>query len=128
MEIEEGVQKKGVRKNASMKSLGSCDRIKRRLHAKEGESVFSIKGRKRRSTSVCRRPTEKGIHSTIQITPDITGTLCSKKGWKAKNGARLSLHQPINDKKWIPPTSHYGHIGRSRKEEGVYKAGSEVGI
>jgi len=77
--MEEGVQKKRVRKNASTESLGSCNRIKKRLCTKEGESVFSIEERKRGSISVHRRPIEKGIHSTIQITPDIASTLCSKK-------------------------------------------------
>jgi len=90
--VEEGVWKKRVGKNASAKSLGPCDRVKRRFCAKEGESVFFIEGRKRGSTSVHRRPTKKRIHSTIQITPDIASTFCSKKGWKAKNGARLSSH------------------------------------
>jgi len=126
--VEEGVQEKGVRANASAKGLGSCDRTKGRLCVKKGESVFFIKGRKRGSTSVCGRPTKKGIHSTIQITLDIASTLCSKKEQKAKNGARLSSHQSMDGKKWIPPASHYGHIRWSRKEEGIYKVGSEVGI
>jgi len=111
-----------------VKGLGSCNRVKRRLRAKEGKSVFSIKGRKRGSTSVRRRLTEKRVHLTIQITPDIASILCSKKEWKAKNGARLSSYQSIDNKKWIPPAPHCGHIGRSRKEEGVYEVGSDVGI
>ena len=82
--MEKGIWKKGVRKNASAKSLGSHNRIKRRLHTKEGESVFSIERRKRGSTSICRRPTEKGIHSTIQITLDIASTLCRKKDGKQR--------------------------------------------
>jgi len=85
--------------NASAKGLGSCDRTKERLRAKKGESIFSIEGRKRGSTSVCGRPTEKGVHSTIQITPDIASILCSKKGQKAKNGARLLSHQSMDGKK-----------------------------
>jgi len=82
-----------------VKGLESCDRTKGRLHAKKGESVFSIKGRKRGSTSVCGRPTKKGVHLTIQITPDIASTLCSKKRRKAKNGARLLSHQSMDGKK-----------------------------
>jgi len=46
--MEKGVWKKRVRKNASTENLGSWDRIKRKLCAKEGESVFSIEGRKRK--------------------------------------------------------------------------------
>jgi len=78
--VEEDVWKKRVGKNASAKSLGSCDRVKRRFCAKEGKSVFSIERRKRGSTSICKRPTKKGIHLTIQITLDIASTFCSKKG------------------------------------------------
>jgi len=92
LEIEEGVRKKRVGENASMKGLGSRDRVKRRLCAKEGESVFFIKRRKRGGTSIRRRPTEEGIHLTIQIIPNIAGTFHSKKGWKAKNSAGLPSH------------------------------------
>jgi len=80
LKVEEGVWKKRVGKNASAKSLGSCDRVKKRFCAKEKESIFSIKGKKRGSTSVHRRPTKKRIYSTIQITLDIASTFCSKKG------------------------------------------------
>ena len=47
-----------------MKSLGSCYRIKREVCAKEEESIFTVKRRKRRSIGICRRPAEKRIYTT----------------------------------------------------------------
>jgi len=92
------------------------------------EKVYSLSRKERGSTSIRKRSTEEEIHSTIQISPDIASILCSQKGWKVKNGARLLLRQPMDNQKWISPTSHCGHIGQSRKKEGIYEAGSEVGI
>jgi len=63
--MEESVWKEEVRKNASAKSLGSCNRVERGIHAKEGESILSIKGGEGGSTSICGRPVEKGIYSTF---------------------------------------------------------------
>ena len=44
------------------------------------------------------------------------------------DGARLSPHQLMDDKKWVPSAAHRGHTGRSREEKGVYEARSEMGL
>ena len=77
--MEESIWKKGVRKDASAKDLGPCHRAKRRVYAKKGEGIFTIERRKRGSTEIRRRPIKERIHPTLQITPNITGTLCGKK-------------------------------------------------
>ena len=46
------------------------------IHAKKEESVFTIKGRERGSTGICRGPIKKRVHLTLQVTPDITSTFC----------------------------------------------------
>ena len=97
--MEENVWKKGVGKDASTKNLGPCHRIKGGIYAKKGESIFTIQRGKRRSTGICGRSVEEGIYPTLQVTPDITSTLCGKKGWYMENGTRLSTHKPVNDKK-----------------------------
>ena len=104
MEVEESIWKKGVRKDASMKDLGPCHRIKGRIYAKKGESILTIKKGKRGSTDICRRPVEEGIYPTLQVIPDIASTLCGKKGWHKENGTRLSTHKPVDNKKWVPFT------------------------
>ena len=78
--MEESIWKKGVGKDAGAKDLGPCHRAKRRVYTKKGEGILTIERRKRGSTEICRRPIEKRIHLTLQITPNITGTLCGKKG------------------------------------------------
>jgi len=42
LEVEEGVWKSRIRKDAGMKTLGSCDRAQGRLCTKEGESVLTF--------------------------------------------------------------------------------------
>ena len=63
--MEESIQKKEVGKNASVKDLGPCHRIERRIHAKKGKGVLIVEGRKRRSASICRGSVEKRIHPTF---------------------------------------------------------------
>jgi len=107
--VEEGIQKKEVGKNASAKDLGPCYRVERRIHTGKGKGVLIIKGRKRRSASICGESVEERIHLTFQVTPNITSTLCGKKGWHTKNGAGLSTHKPIDNKEWVSFTPHYRH-------------------
>jgi len=78
--VEESIWKKGVRKDAGAKDLGLCHRAKKRVYTKKGEDILTIERRKRGSTEICRRPIEERIHPTLQITPNITSTLCGKKG------------------------------------------------
>ena len=79
MEVEESIWKKGVRKDAGMKDLGPCHRIKGGIYAKKGESIFTIKRGKRGSTGICGRPVEEEIYLTLQVTPDIASTLCGEE-------------------------------------------------
>jgi len=65
---------------------------------KKEEGILTIKRRKRGSTEICRRPIEKRIHLTLQITPNITSTLRGKKGWYMEDGAELSTLKPVDDK------------------------------
>jgi len=63
--VEEGIWKERLRKDASVKGLGSCYRVKGGIYAKKGKSVFAVKGRERRNTSICRGPIKKRVHSTL---------------------------------------------------------------
>jgi len=126
--VEESIGKKGVGKDAGAKNLELCHRAKRRVYAKKGEGILTIKRRKRGSTEIHRRPIEERIHPTLQITPNITSTLCGKKGWYTEDGTGLLTLKPVDDKEWIPSTSHCRYIGRSKKEEGVYEIRLEMGI
>ena len=53
MEVEESIQKEGVGKDASVKGLGSCYRVKRGICAEKGESLLIVKRGERRGTSIC---------------------------------------------------------------------------
>jgi len=128
LEVGKGIWKKGDRKNASVKDLGPRHRVKRRVLTEEGKVILIVERRKGRSASVCGGSVEERIHLTFQVTPNVTSTLCGKKGWHMENSAGLSAHKSVNNKEWVSLTSHYRHTGWSRKEEDVYKAGSEIGI
>jgi len=115
--VKESFWEKGARKDASAKSLGSCNRVKRRVCAKKGKGVFIVEGREKGGTGICRGPIKKRVYSTFQITPNITSTLCGKKGWDTEDGIRLLTHKSVDNKKWIPLASHCRYIRWSRKEE-----------
>jgi len=81
LEVEESLWEKRIRKNASVKSLGPCNRVERRIYTKERKGVFIIQREKGESASICERSTAKRVHLTLQITANITSTLFGKKGW-----------------------------------------------
>jgi len=126
--VEESIWKKGVRKDAGTKDLGPYRRAKRRVYAKKEEDILTIKRRKRGSTEIHKRPIEERIHPTLQIIPNITSTLCGKKGWYTEDGAGLSTLKLVDDKEWILSIPHCRYIRWSRKEEGVYEIRLEMGI
>jgi len=78
--VEKGVWKKGVRKNASAKDLGPYHRIERGVYAKKEKGILIVEEGRGRSTSICGRSVEERIHSAFQVAPNITSTLCGKKG------------------------------------------------
>ena len=126
--MEESIWKKRVGKDASAKDLGLCHRVERRDYAKEREGILTIKRRKRGSTKICGRPTEKRIYPTLQVTPNVASTLCGEKGWYTEDGTGLLTSKPVDSKKWISFIPHHRHIGWSRKKEGVYKVGLKMRI
>jgi len=124
----EGIWKKEVRKNASMKNLGLCHRVEERIYTKKGKGVLTVQGGKGEGASICRRPAKERIYLPFQVTPNVTSTLRSKERWYMEDGTGLSTHKLVDDKEWVSLTPHCRYTGRGRKEEGVYKAGPEVGI
>jgi len=64
-----------------VKGLGSRNRAERGVYTKERESVFIVKRGKRGSASIHGRSTVKRVYSSLQITANVTSTLCGKKGW-----------------------------------------------
>jgi len=78
--VKKGLWEKGIRKNASVKSLGSCNRVEREVYTKEGKGVFIVKRKKGGSTSICERSAVERVYSALQVTTNVTSTLCGKKG------------------------------------------------
>ena len=108
--MKESIWKKGVGKDASTKDLGPCYRIKGGIYTKKGESILAIEREKGGSTDICGRLVKEGIYPTLQVTPDITSTLCGEKEWHMENSTRLLTHKPVDDKKWVPFTPHCRYI------------------
>ena len=109
--MEESIWKKGVGEDASVKDLGPCHRAKRGVYVKKGEDILTIKRGKRGSTNICGRPTEERIYLTLQVIPNIAGTLCGKKGWHIKDGTGLLTLKPVDGKEWVLFTPHCRYIG-----------------
>ena len=59
--------------------MGLYNRTKERVCTKKREDVFSIKGEKRESTSICRKSTVKRVYLIVKVTIDFASTLCSKE-------------------------------------------------
>jgi len=78
--------------------VGPYYRIKGEVHTKKGKGVFIVEGRKGKGASIRRGSIEERVHPSFQITPNITSTLCGKKGWHMENGARLSTHKLVDSK------------------------------
>jgi len=99
LEVEKSIQKKRVGEDASIENLGSCYRIKGGVYTKEREGILIIKRKKRGGTDICGRPVEERIYPTLQITSNVTSTLCGEKEWYTEDGTRLSVHKLVDNKK-----------------------------
>ena len=126
--MKEGIWKKEVEKNASAKDLGPCYRVERRVHTKKRKDILIVERRKGRSTSIYRGSVEERIYPTFQVIPNVTSTLCGKKGWYIKNGTGLLTYKSVDNKEWIFLIPHCQHTGWSREEEGVYEARPKIEI
>jgi len=77
--VKKGLWEERIRKNASTKDLGLCDRIKRGVYTQERKDVLIIEGRKRGSTSIHEGPTTKRVYPALKIAANIASTFCGKK-------------------------------------------------
>ena len=107
MKVEEDIWKKGVGENASAKDLGPCHRIEREIYTKKEKDILIVEGEKGRSTGIREESVEERIYLTFQVIPNVTSTLCSKKGWYIKNGTRLLTYKSVDDKEWVSFTLHH---------------------
>jgi len=98
LEVEEGIWKKKVGKNASTENLEPCHRIEGRIYTKKGKGILTVQRGKGGGASVCRRPAKKRIYLPFQVTLNITSTLHSKEGWHMENSTGLSTHKSVDDK------------------------------
>ena len=103
----EGIWKKEVGKNASMKNLGPCHRVEGSIYTKKGKGVLIVQRGKGGDANVCRRPAKERVYPPFQVTPNVTSTLCSKKEWHTENGVGLSTHKSVDDKEWVSFTLHH---------------------
>jgi len=53
----------GKRESERIPVQKSCNRVERRIYAKKGEGILTVKGEKGESASICGRLVEKGIYS-----------------------------------------------------------------
>jgi len=67
-----------------MKNLGSCNRYKGRIYAKEGEGVSIVKGRERGGTRVHSRTIEERVYQTLKVASNGTSVFIEKKNSKKR--------------------------------------------
>jgi len=72
--------------------MGPYDRTKKRVCAEKRKGIFSIKRKKRESTSIYRGSTAKRIYLAIKVAIDFASILCSRKRWQKKNSIGLLLY------------------------------------
>ena len=60
--------------------MGPCNRVERGICTKEEKSIFTVKRKKEKDTSICKGSTVRRIHSTVKISTDLTSPFCSKEG------------------------------------------------
>ena len=68
LKVKESIWEERIGKNVYQQAMEPCDRVEREICAKEGESVFTVKRRKRRDTSIHRKSTVKEIYLMVKIT------------------------------------------------------------
>ena len=110
--MDKGVRKEVVGENAHKKIVGSRDRYKRRVCAKEGKGVSIVKERKRRGEEICEGTVAERLHLAVKVTANSASVLYRKEGWEEEE----------------PTPFDFRHLGEYWDEEGVYKDGFEVGL
>ena len=65
MEVEKSLWEKGIRKDASTKGLGSCNRVEGEVYAKKRESILIVEGGKRGGIGICRESAKKRVYLTF---------------------------------------------------------------
>ena len=79
--VDKGVWEEAVRENAHKEIVGSRNRCKKGVCAKEGEGVSVVKGRKRRDEGICEGTVAEGLHLAVEVTANDAGVLCREEGW-----------------------------------------------
>ena len=75
--------------DAHQKTLGSCDRYKERVCAKEGKNIPIIKGGERGYMQVHFRTIEEWVYQTLEVISNGTSVFHRKEGQKKENGSEL---------------------------------------
>ena len=71
--------------------MGSCNKYKGRICAKEREGVFIFEREEERDIKVHFWTTEERIYQTLEITSNGTNVFCRKEEWKEEDGTELLL-------------------------------------
>ena len=78
--------------------MGSCDRCERRVYAKKGKGLPTVKGRKRGGKRIHSGAVKEGIYLAVQVTTNGASILCRKEGWKEIDGAGLQVFEQVDNK------------------------------
>ena len=73
--------------------MGSYNKDEKRVCAKEGEGLPTVKGGKRGGEKVYQRVVIERIYPTVKITTDGAGIFCRKKGWEEADSAGLLIFE-----------------------------------
>ena len=73
------------------KTLGSCNQYKRRICAKKGEGLSTVKKRKGGGVRVYFQTVEERVYQTFKVTSNHTSIFHREEGWEKGNGSGLLI-------------------------------------
>ena len=91
--MDQGIQEETIRENADKEGVGSYDRCERRVYAKKGKGLPTVKGRKRGSKRIYSGTVKEGVHLAVKVTTNGASILYMKEGQKETDGAELQVFE-----------------------------------
>ena len=103
-------RKKELERMPVQKTWDHAIELKERFMPKKGKVYLLLREEREGVQAFLEDQLRKGYIQPSKL-PQTSSTLCGKKRWHTENGAGLSIHKSVDDKEWVPLTSHCRHTG-----------------
>jgi len=92
-QVDKGVWKEAVRKNANKKIMRSCNRCEGRVCTMKRKDISTVERGERGGKRICEGAVEEEIHLAIEVTTNSTSILCGEERWEETNGTGLQISE-----------------------------------